>query len=201
MSPTTRDRILAVASELFSDKGYEATSLREISERLGFTKAALYYHFQSKDQILSALLEPAQNLIGELLTRLDGAEDIDGWAETLHWLIVQLPEHFSLLQLIERNRTALDHLDPHDAIIGDHQAMHRRVEGAVRSIAADLRQQVRMIAALGAVTGFDDWAPRLLADTSVDELVAELTAAVDDLLDRPRPRSRRRPARPAATGA
>jgi AcrR family transcriptional regulator len=201
MSETTRDRILAVASELFSDKGYEATSLREISERLGFTKAALYYHFQSKDQILSALLEPAQNLIGELLTRLDGAEDIDGWAETLHWLIGQLPEHFGMLQLIERNRTALDHLDPHDSIIGDHQAMHRRVEGTVRSIGGDLRQQVRMVAALGAVTGFDDWAPRLLVDTPVDELVTELTAAVDDLLGPPRPKPRRRPTRAAATPA
>jgi hypothetical protein len=69
--------------------------------------------------------------------------------------------------------------------------MHRRIEAAVRAKGVDLRQQVRMIAALSAVTGFDDWAPRLLVETPVDELVAELTAAVDDMLGRPRARRRR----------
>ena len=49
----TRQRILAVSGELFVEQGYDATSLREIAERLGVTKAALYYHFSSKDQILA----------------------------------------------------------------------------------------------------------------------------------------------------
>ena len=71
MSPTTRERILDVASELFVEQGYDGTSLREIAERLGFTKAALYYHFPSKDEILRALLEPFDELIDELLGRLE----------------------------------------------------------------------------------------------------------------------------------
>ena len=45
----TRERIKQVALELFTEQGYEGTSLREIAERLGVTKAALYYHFKSKD--------------------------------------------------------------------------------------------------------------------------------------------------------
>ncbi len=56
----TRQRILDVSAELFVDQGYDGTSLREIAERLGVTKAALYYHFSSKDQILRALLEPGE---------------------------------------------------------------------------------------------------------------------------------------------
>src|SRR5262249_12854805 len=40
----TRERIQAIALELFAEQGYEKTSLREIAERLGVTKAALYYH-------------------------------------------------------------------------------------------------------------------------------------------------------------
>jgi len=48
MTEDTRQRILDVASELFVERGYDATSLREIAERLGVTKAALYYHFASK---------------------------------------------------------------------------------------------------------------------------------------------------------
>ena len=44
-----------MALDLFTEKGFDGTSLREIAERLGVTKAALYYHFASKDDILMAL--------------------------------------------------------------------------------------------------------------------------------------------------
>jgi AcrR family transcriptional regulator len=54
----TRDAIRGVAVELFSRHGYEKTSLREIAEQLGMTKAALYYHYPSKQALLMALIEP-----------------------------------------------------------------------------------------------------------------------------------------------
>src|SRR5246500_3795600 len=53
----TRARIQSVALELFAEQGYDKTSLREIAERLGVTKAALYYHFKSKEDILHSLVE------------------------------------------------------------------------------------------------------------------------------------------------
>src|SRR6516165_681020 len=53
----TRARIQQVALELFAEQGYDATSLREIAERLGVTKAALYYHFKSKEDIVRSLVE------------------------------------------------------------------------------------------------------------------------------------------------
>jgi len=53
----TRERIKQVALELFTEQGYEGTSLREIAERLGVTKAALYYHFKSKEEIVHAFVE------------------------------------------------------------------------------------------------------------------------------------------------
>ncbi|MFF1836491.1 TetR/AcrR family transcriptional regulator [Streptomyces sp. NPDC058231] len=51
----TKAEIRRVAIELFTVQGYEATSLREISERLGITKAALYYHFSGKEDIVRSL--------------------------------------------------------------------------------------------------------------------------------------------------
>ncbi|MGH8828945.1 MAG: TetR family transcriptional regulator, partial [Jiangellaceae bacterium] len=39
----TRDRILHVALELFAQQGYSGTSIRDIAERMGMTKAAVYY--------------------------------------------------------------------------------------------------------------------------------------------------------------
>jgi AcrR family transcriptional regulator len=53
----TRARIQEVALELFAEQGYERTSLREIAERLGVTKAALYYHFKSKEDIVRSFTE------------------------------------------------------------------------------------------------------------------------------------------------
>lgn len=46
-----RDRILSEATSLFSELGVDSTSMRMIAERLGVTKAALYYHFESKEQL------------------------------------------------------------------------------------------------------------------------------------------------------
>jgi AcrR family transcriptional regulator len=54
----TSERIRSVAAELFAEKGYGETSLREIAERLGITKAALYYHYPSKEQLLQAIVQP-----------------------------------------------------------------------------------------------------------------------------------------------
>ncbi|WP_219413469.1 TetR family transcriptional regulator [Pseudonocardia nigra] len=65
----TRQRVLDAARELFARPGgYRATSMRQIGERLGVTKAALYYHFRSKDEILQCLTAP-------LLDALDAALD------------------------------------------------------------------------------------------------------------------------------
>jgi AcrR family transcriptional regulator len=63
----TRERILEVALELFTAKGYDATSMREIAERLNITKPALYYHFDSKEEIVRTLLVDIENQVGELV--------------------------------------------------------------------------------------------------------------------------------------
>lgn len=54
----TRDSIREVAMELFSTRGFDQTSLREIAERVGLTKASLYYHYPSKQALLVAIVEP-----------------------------------------------------------------------------------------------------------------------------------------------
>lgn len=63
----TRQRIQDVALELFAEQGYEKTSLREIAERLEVTKAALYYHFKTKEEIIVSLFEDLTKPIEELI--------------------------------------------------------------------------------------------------------------------------------------
>ena len=62
----TKAEIRKVAIELFTERGYEATSLREIAERLGITKAALYYHYSSKESIVRSIFEAHLEALDEL---------------------------------------------------------------------------------------------------------------------------------------
>ncbi|WP_330332354.1 TetR/AcrR family transcriptional regulator [Streptomyces sp. NBC_00536] len=63
----TRQLIQDVALELFAEQGYEKTSLREIAERLEVTKAALYYHFKTKEEILISVFDDTTRPIDELI--------------------------------------------------------------------------------------------------------------------------------------
>jgi AcrR family transcriptional regulator len=68
----TRHRIQVVALELFVEQGYEKTSLREIAEHLDVTKAALYYHFKTKEDILISISEDLTRPIDELIDWAQG---------------------------------------------------------------------------------------------------------------------------------
>jgi AcrR family transcriptional regulator len=54
----TRTRLLATALKLFTEHGVQGTSLQMIADALGVTKAAVYYHFKTKDEIAEAVAEP-----------------------------------------------------------------------------------------------------------------------------------------------
>ena len=183
MSGDTRQRILDVSAELFVEQGYDGTSLREIAERLGVTKAALYYHFTSKDQILRALLEPGNEIIAEVLTRLEAAHGAEEWADALAWVVDQFFLNLTFFRLIARNHGMVEQFEA----AAMHMEMHERVEKAAAAASSGVGEQVRMICALGAVTGFDDWAPTLLQEASADVLRSELIASTRRILDLPQP--------------
>jgi AcrR family transcriptional regulator len=57
----TRQRLIDVAIDLFTQHSFAGTSLQMIADELGFTKAAIYYHFRTREQLLSAVVEPIFN--------------------------------------------------------------------------------------------------------------------------------------------
>lgn len=65
-SPT---QITQVALELFAQRGVHATSLQMIADSLGVTKAAVYYHFRTKEQIVQAVLKPATDGLERLVAQ------------------------------------------------------------------------------------------------------------------------------------
>ena len=57
MAKDTKERILALALDKFSQKGYDGTNIRELTASLGLVKSAMYRHFGSKEEIWNVLLD------------------------------------------------------------------------------------------------------------------------------------------------
>jgi AcrR family transcriptional regulator len=150
---TTRERILDVALDLFIEKGFDKTSLREIAEQLGFTKAALYYHFASKDDILMGLHLRLHEFGREALQQIaDQPVGLEQWGALLDDLVDQMLTHHKIFLMHERNQAALEklHGKEHDAEHDDIQAQFRRILGDPRVPLAD---RFKMACSFGAVFG------------------------------------------------
>jgi AcrR family transcriptional regulator len=106
----TRTKIQRVGLRLFTEHGYEATSLREIAEELGVTKAALYYHFRSKDEIIESLVDDRLARVDELIawaqTQTRGIEMRQEVVRRYADLLREF-DHKSLMQFFERNQSSM----------------------------------------------------------------------------------------------
>jgi AcrR family transcriptional regulator len=80
----TRQQILETAQRLFAEIGYDATSLQMIADEMGLTKAAVYYHFRAKDEILHAAMLPG---IERLKALLAGTAEIRGRRARIEHLV------------------------------------------------------------------------------------------------------------------
>ena len=80
----TRQQILETAQRLFTEHGYDATSLQMIADEMGLTKAAVYYHFRAKSDILHAAMQPG---IRRLEALLDDAAALRGRRARIEYLV------------------------------------------------------------------------------------------------------------------
>jgi AcrR family transcriptional regulator len=80
----TRQQILETAQRLFADIGYDATSLQMIADEMGLTKAAVYYYFRAKADILDAILQPG---IRQMAALLDEAAAMRGRRARIEHLV------------------------------------------------------------------------------------------------------------------
>src|SRR5690349_7530679 len=79
----TRTRLIAVAADLFTRHGFAGTSLQMIADELGFTKAAIYYHFRTREQLLSAVVEPFLTRIQTVIEEAEGQRSAAGRADQM----------------------------------------------------------------------------------------------------------------------
>jgi AcrR family transcriptional regulator len=149
----TRARIQHVALELFAEQGYERTSLREIAERLGVTKAALYYHFKSKEDIVRSFTE---DYFGQLDALIEWGREQPPGAGTAHELldryITIVVECSEVFRFLERNQAT---------IRGTEDGKHRFTQfrprlaaliGVITGPDAPARSRIRAAAAIFSVS-------------------------------------------------
>ncbi|HEV7898413.1 MAG TPA: helix-turn-helix domain-containing protein [Planosporangium sp.] len=145
----TRTRIQDVALELFTEQGYEATSLREIAERLGVTKAALYYHFKTKEDIVTSMFE----------SRVAAMDELIAWAqaqprtpETRREFVrrygadLQRGRHHEMMRFFERNQTAMRANPAGDQMRGRMAAMLDILTDRDAPLAAQLKSALAIFA-------------------------------------------------------
>jgi AcrR family transcriptional regulator len=68
-SDATRGTLLSVARDLFTERGYAATSTTEIADQAGVTRGALYHHFAAKDDLFRAVFEQIEQEVVERVAR------------------------------------------------------------------------------------------------------------------------------------
>ncbi len=145
----TRPRILEVALTLFAAHGYEATSLQQIAAALDVTKAALYYHFRSKADLLHSLADPPIDAEAALLAGFtDGALTAGSRRELLAALIDLHLDHRPVVAWLARDLSAMAQPGIGERVAANTDRLQRLLAGADQSVAG----QVRAAAAVGAVT-------------------------------------------------
>ncbi len=127
-----RQRILQTATELFGQQGVDSTSMREIADALGITKAAIYYHFENKDQLhyeiqLSLMAGVLDQLRAVAASDLGAAEKIERVVAVNLQSIAENRGAFTVL-LRESGNLAL----PHWAALTEMRDEYRHlVEGVI----------------------------------------------------------------------
>jgi AcrR family transcriptional regulator len=129
----TRALILQTAQRLFEERGYDATSLREIAEAVGMTKAAVYYHYPAKEHLLVELTRPMLDAMSDMVTRLRDAGAGGDPRAALESYLDLFVEHLPVVHLLSRDPATQNHPDVGQRIRTLAEAVQRLITGAEAS--------------------------------------------------------------------
>ncbi len=142
----TKARIQAAALELFAEQGLQQTSLRDIADRLGMTKTALYHHFSSRQALIRSLATP---VVDEMTRHLDELEARPpGPREVLGRYFDVTHRHRALLRIAVRDLRVLEQLRLAEHLVD----WRRRVIALVVGPSSSWQDEVRGVVALGGLS-------------------------------------------------
>lgn len=144
----TRDRILDAALALFAEKGYEATSMREIAEQLSITKPALYYHFDSKEDIVRSLLADIETQVDALVdwTR-EQPPGPDLRRQVLErWTDIMQAHGITAFRFVMANRQVVHEIRPdRSGMVACMHELYRLLAGPEASVEEQLRVRIALM--------------------------------------------------------
>jgi AcrR family transcriptional regulator len=158
----TREQILAVALELFSTHGFDGTALQQIADRLGVTKAALYYHFKTKDELLAAIVEPMFSDVEAVLDFPQAGERhrLQRRRQRLEDFVDSMLRHRQVLGFLSRDLAVLGH-----PVIGPRgQAIRDRVSAGIAGADLSLASRIKISFAMNGLQGAIVGNPTVTAD-------------------------------------
>ena len=79
----TRQRLIDVAVDLFTRHSFAGTSLQMIADEMGFTKAAIYYHFRTREELLAAVVEPIFDELSGIITGAEAQRSVTARADRM----------------------------------------------------------------------------------------------------------------------
>jgi AcrR family transcriptional regulator len=170
--PGTVGRIQHAALTLFLRQGYQRTSLREIADELAFSKAALYYHYRSKEELLEAVLDP---LLSDLDELLDSTAPPPAREMFLAAYLEVLMRHRALVQYLANDGAAVLNSDLRPRLLRIRSAVEALIVGSSPS----LPERMRSAAALGALQAALSVAPE---DDGCEEVRATALQVMHDAL-------------------
>ncbi|SDT70439.1 TetR/AcrR family transcriptional regulator [Jiangella sp. DSM 45060] len=173
----TAGNIREVALDLFSRQGYERSTLREIADALGITKAAVYYHYRTKVEILDDLLRPMVD--GEDWIIADAESDTAAIGSA-GWRLTLVERYIDLLLAHRRVATyAMNDLAgvSNSTLLSRMRANDARLAALLANGDLSVEQRVRTSAALGVIVAI-----LALPDVSNEELRPQLLRVVRDVL-------------------
>ncbi|MDE3721770.1 helix-turn-helix domain containing protein [Nocardiopsis sp. N85] len=169
----TKAEIRGAALDLFRRQGYEKTSLREIAERLNITKAALYYHFRSKEDLLRALVDPLERDMEDFLGGLDATAP-NAPDEVLGVYFDLCVRHGVLMTALINDLASLTRIGLVDEVAG----WRRRLEAVLVGENAGMPARMGVVMALGGIRDVAVLIPSAEAPEHRRRAVAIATAAL-----------------------
>jgi AcrR family transcriptional regulator len=150
----SRRRILEAAAEVAGERGYDGTSIAQVSARAGLPARSIYWHFKDKDELIAAVIEQS---FEQWLTAFDThGDDVPELVVRIGKALVETPDFLRLglmLTLERRPREA----SARRMFLQVRQTTLERIASTVREFAPDLGDDaVRLLAlyAMAAVDGF-----------------------------------------------
>jgi AcrR family transcriptional regulator len=170
-----RDQILASALELFRSQGYDRTSLREISGRLGISKSGLYHHFEAKDDLISRLVGPLLDRIHEIAAAppVETEQDLRAFLATY---IDTFIENREVLSLLANDVGVRNHPRVSQRLAGVNDEIYRRITGIEPELGTSVRAAQVLIGLQGAIIRYAATDPEVVRDVCLRTALAALSS-------------------------